>query len=837
MRRAFTCLGVFLILLLVSAILLAGVGTNTVRRSFPRVDGEISLSGLDGSVEILRDVSGVPHIYAGSTHDLFFAQGYAHAQDRFWQMDFWRHISGGRLSELFGESQLETDRFLRTLGWARVAQQEWETVDAEGRLILEAYAEGVNAYLADHSGSSLSLEYAVLNLTNPGYRPEPWHPVHSLAWAKVMAWDLGENMDEEITRAILLRQFSPEQLAELYPPYPEDAPVIVPGPYPYAVSPAQREKAPSLLPEEALPALRRTGRAIAALQKLLGPGGSGIGSNNWVISGKRTASGSPILANDPHLAVQMPSIWYEAALHCMPQRADCPYQVAGFTFAGAPGVIVGHTDRIAWGVTNVGPDVQDLFIERINPQNPNQYEYQGEWVDMQVLEETLQVAGGAPEILTVRYTRHGPIISETYGMLEGFTGQAGIELPEQYAIALSWTALEPNTTFQAIWKLDQARDWEDFREAAASFNVPSQNLVYADVDGNIGYQMPGHIPLRSRGDGGLPAPGWSGDWEWQGYIPFEQLPHLYNPPEGFIVTANHAVVDSRYPYLITTDWDYGTRAIRIRELIEKTPRPLDLEAMAAIQGDNRNLNAAALTPLLLEIPLDEPQLEQARLILQDWDYQNALDSAPAALFEAFWKHLLAAAFHDELPEDFWPTGGGRWFTVIQRLAQDPDNPWWDDLRTQEREGRDAIFRRAFGAAVAELSSLQSVDPRDWHWGGLHTVTFRNASLGKSGIAPIEALFNRGPYAASGGSGIVNATSYNAAKDYTVSWLPSMRMIVDLGDLENSRAINTLGQSGHAYHAHYADMIEDWRAIRYHPMHWARSVIEAEAGGRLVLQPK
>jgi penicillin amidase len=822
--------------LLVVCLAAAFLGSATVRRSFPVEDGEIQLSGLNAPVDIYRDSSGVPHIFASTEHDLFFAQGYVHAQDRFWQMDFWRHIGSGRLSEMFGESQLETDMFLRTLGWARVAQEELATLDPATVAILEYYAEGVNAYLADHNGSELSLEFAILKLLTPDYLPEPWQPLHSLTWAKAMAWDLGGNMDSEIERALLLKSISPEQLSEIVPGYPADHPLIVPAENVGAAPTEAMAEAPASLLSQLANPLSRIGDKSAALEAILGKRGQGIGSNNWVISGERTSTGMPLLANDPHLGVQMPSIWYEVGLHCSPKGAQCPYNVVGFSFASAPGVIIGHNDRIAWGVTNVAPDVQDLFIERLNPQNPNQYEVNGQWVDFELVQETLQVAGSEPVDLTVRYTRHGPVISDSYGGLEGFSDNAGIALPEEYVVALRWTALEPSRTFPAIWKLDLAENYEDFREATRDFDVPSQNFVYADIDGNIAYQTPGRIPIRAGGDGNLPVPGWTDEYEWLGYIPFEELPFAHNPPQGYIATANNAVVGLDYPYLITTEWDYGFRAQRIVDLVEGAPGPIDIAWMQNIQGDGMDLNTQTLLPVLMQIPLEDRHLEETRSLLAGWDGQNDMDSSAAALFEVFWKNLLAVTFHDDLPEDSWPGGGGRWFEVMRQLVPQPASPWWDDQATSEVENRDEMFLRAFYLAVGEIERELGRNPADWAWGDLHTVTFRNQSLGESGVAPIEALFNRGPFPTSGGDSIVNATGWDATESYQLDSLPSMRMIIDLSNLANSLTMHTTGQSGHAYHTHYIDLADPWRYLQYHPMLWERDQVEAASRGHLILVP-
>ncbi|HMX18884.1 MAG TPA: penicillin acylase family protein, partial [Anaerolineales bacterium] len=389
---------------------------NTVApKSFPQIDGEISVSGLNGQVDIYRDAMGIPHIYADTTHDLFFAQGYVHAQERFWQMDAWRHIGSGRLSEMFGSGQADTDAFLRTLGWKQTAEEEWKQLDPESKAILEAYVEGVNAYLKDHSDTALSLEYAILGLLSPDYEIEEWTPVNSLTWGKAMAWDLRGNMGEEIERAVLLKTLTPEQVAQLFPAYPEDHPVIVNnigegGSAASAGSEATLDY--SQVPFENI------SENVALLDSFLGPWNDGIGSNSWAVSGKLSDTGMPLLANDPHLGIQMPSIWFQVGLHCNEKTAECPFEVAGFSFAGVPGVIIGHNDQIAWGFTNVGPDVMDLYIERVNPENPNQYDVNGTWVDFDTREEVIKMSDGTTQTITVRSTRHGPVISDQYGPLK-----------------------------------------------------------------------------------------------------------------------------------------------------------------------------------------------------------------------------------------------------------------------------------------------------------------------------------------------------------------------------------------------------------------------------------
>jgi penicillin G amidase len=825
---------------------------NTVaEKSFPQIDGEIQLDGLNAPVSIYRDGMGIPHIYASTSHDLFFAQGYVHAQDRFWQMDAWRHIGSGTLSEMFGKGQVETDTFLRTLGWRITAEAEYAQLDPAPKAILNSYTEGVNAYLKDHDATALSLEYAILGLLSPDYKIEPWTPINSLTWGKAMAWDLRGNMGEEIQRAVLLKTLTPEQLEVLYPDYPADHPVIVNQIGDGAMNnDGQTSNASSDFPPASFDFEPLAAR-FALLDTALGPAGDGIGSNSWVVGKSRTTTGMPLFANDPHLGIQMPSIWYQAHLECKPISEECPYNVTGFTFAGVPGVIIGHNADIAWGVTNTGPDVMDLYIERVNPQNPNQYEVNGQWVDFETRNETIQVVGGDPVEITVKSTRHGPVISEVYGPLknegdpkdkefEAFQDRAGIELPEQYVMALKWTALAPSTPFEAVWGFNRAKNFEEFREAARHFHVPAQNLLYADTAGNIGYQMPGNIPIRSKGDGTFPVPGWTDEYEWTGYIPFEELPYTFNPPEDYIVTANNRVPPREYPYLVTRNWDYGYRARRIVDMIEYTSRKIDIAYIQSMQGDAMDLGAQALLPIWKQIEYKAATPNQAIALdmMLNWDYQSKADSKAAAVYQRFWWNLVQNTLNDNLPERYAVTGGSREFEVMRNLVTSPDAFFWDDETTTDKtETRDDIYIASLIETVEQLEKEYGKNPDKWpRWGEVHTATFRNGTLGESGIGLIEDLFNRGPFETGGGRSIVNATGWDVGVSFQVNAVPSMRMIVDLGDLRNSLTVHTTGQSGHAYHPHYIDMAPMWANVEYYPMLWSEQAIVSNAEGLLVLRP-
>jgi penicillin amidase len=838
-------------MVLFSAIFGGSTYWNTaVKKSFPVTDGTIKIAGLSEPVRVIRDEMGIPHIYASNIQDLFFAEGYVHAQDRFWQMDFWRHIGAGELSSMFGKSQLETDIFLKTLGWKMLAEEEYETMDSESTAILDSYAAGVNAYIANKDGVEISLEYLVLKAMNPTYSPLPWTPVNTLTWAKAMAWDLRGNIGQEIERSVLLGTLTPEQVAELYPAYPSDHPVIAQD---FKIDNVAQSNTLNTAGDKASGTLgisRLTANAkakINSLDALLGKNSPSIGSNNWVISGKLSATGKPLLANDPHLGIQMPSIWYQIGLHCAPKSEACPYEVAGFSFAGVPGVVIGHNDKIAWAFTNTGPDVMDLFIEKINPENPDQYEYKGKWVDFEIRTETIPSSGGEPVEVKVRTSVHGPIISDAYAPLMDkveptetpFALKAGIDLPENYAIALRWTALEPGSVFQAMWGFNKASNWDEFREAAKKFVVPAQNLIYADLDGNIGYQMPGNVPMRLAGDGTIPVPGWTGEYDWAGYIPFEQLPSIFNPESGFIITANNQVTPESYPYLVTTDWDYGFRAQRIEDLIKANGGLITIDDFKRIQGDDLNLNAKNIIDVLNTVDLPEELKTVRDTYLTTWDYHEN-KSASAALYEAFWWSLVESTLADEnMPKEYQPIGGSRTYEIFRNLIQQSDSAWWDDKSTMDKiEGRDEIFAKAFEKAVNCEVCVKKFgkDISKWDWTQLHTATFRNGTLGESGIGIIENIFNRGPIPTTGGESIVNATGWDIYDSFEVNWLPSMRMIVDLSDLSNSQTVHTTGQSGHAYHPHYFDMSGLWAGLKYYPMYWDEETIKSTAEGTLILEP-
>lgn len=889
-----------LLVIAVVLLLVAGVGggtfwtISTVRDSFPQTSGSLKLKGLEDPVTVQRDREGIPQVYADSSSDLFTAQGYVQAQDRFWEMDVRRHMTSGRLSEMFGPGQVKTDAFLRTLGWRKVAEREYAGLSKETKDNLKSYTAGVNAYLKDHKGSAASLEYAALDLSN-SYSPEKWDPVDSVAWLKAMAWDLRANMSSEIDRALMAGRLSSKQIAELYPDYPtERNKPVTEG----AMDPATKEFDPkgrsAASPNDAAgaqQAVRSAGSQLSSvatrldkIPALLGPSNSGIGSNSWVVSGKHTTTGKPLLANDPHLSPQLPSIWYQMGLHCRNVSKACPYDVSGFTFAGLPGVVIGHNQDISWGMTNLGADVTDLYLEKFKDGG---YLYDGRRRSYKTRKETIKVAGGANREITVRETNNGPVLSDRESELRKVGEESPVDnvAPDRgdgYGVSLRWTALSPTKTMDSVFKINRAADFKEFRAAARDFAVPSQNLIYADTKGNIGYQAPGRIPVRGEGDGRYPAPGWDSRYRWKGYVPQKALPWEYNPGRGYIVTANQAVVDEKkYPYTLTKDWGYGTRSQRINDLISSKIADggkISMGDMQTLQMDNSSEIAKLLVPRLLKINIEDGYVREAQQLLEGWNYTQDADSAPAAYFNAVWRNMLLLAFGNKLPKELrvkgdclnvrptdesgpvedlhgktrlvrecgmrdtasaQPDGGDRWYEVVRNLIKDEDSDWWKTPGNNGRPGDknlDDLLAHAMKNARWELTSKLGKDIDSWSWGRLHHLMLKNQTIGTDGPGFMQFLLNRGPWDLGGGKDAVNATGWNAAGGYDVIWAPSMRMVVNLANFDKSRWINLTGASGHAYNPHYVDQMDKWSEGALLPWAFSQRAVEKGTDEKMALTP-
>ncbi|HEX6868516.1 MAG TPA: penicillin acylase family protein, partial [Candidatus Limnocylindrales bacterium] len=773
-------------------------------RALPQTSGTLAVPGLHAEATVARDLHGLVHITASDPHDLFLAQGWVHASERMWQMEVWRHISSGALAELFGEGSLDTDRFIRALGWRAAAERDLAGQSPEVVAVLEAYAAGVNAWL-DANRGSLGLSFVVT-----GADPAPWTPLDTMAWAKVQAWNLGGNVRSEIFRYLAdARLGDPARTDELFAPR-DGGPVIVPTEGFEAAAPRERGSA-SGAATPTLTADAATGwRAIASaatdvLETAgLAPGGTslagehGIGSNSWVVSPEMSGTGGALLANDPHLGISMPSLWFINGLHCATVSDACPYDVAGVTFPGVPGVVLGHNARIAWAATNAGPDVQDLVIETLDPADPTHYlGPDGTSLPFTIRTEEIRVDGGETETLQVRETIHGSILNDVDERLK-----------DAPLMALRWTATHPDAspdrTFEAFLRLNLAGDFEGFRDALSLYGAPSQNFVYADVDGHVGYQLPGWIPVRSDPDdrGDRPVSGSDGTGEWTGRIPFEDLPWRLDPPEGWIVTANNAIVDAGYPAFLGQEWDPGYRAERIIDLINLAGDDgLTVDEMGTIQGDSSPLRARDIVPLLDGA---EPSTEDGATIaarISEWNGDCEVDSLGCAAYLTWEYHVLRALLDDELGDlarDY--VGSAPSWVFLQRALEDPFGPWWDDTTTPEVvEAADVVILGAMDAAGADLRAAYGASDR-WSWGRLHTATFREGTIGTgSGIGPLEWYFNEGPVAVPGAAGAPNAQYYQLSRAYpdpldpefvplgidelfSVTNLPSYRLLIDMADL-------------------------------------------------------
>ncbi len=808
---------------------LAGVASGTyyllVPHRLPKKRGTLHLRGLHEAVEVLTDSYGVPHIYAQNEDDLYFAQGYIHAQERLWQMEMNRRIGSGRLSEIFGQVAVEIDRFCRRLGMHRAAATDAARISPDNRRVLEAYADGVNAFI-EHNTHKLPIEFTLLR-----FKPEPWQVSDTIQWSKMMGWNLGGNWETELIRAHLVAKLGIERAAQLEAGYDPHHPLILPPGVEY------QGTNPRLLED------------YAQLKALSGFG-TLSGSNNWVVDGTMSATGKPILCNDPHLGQIVPSIWYEC--HLVAGDID----VIGASFPGSPGIIIGHNRHIAWGLTNAISDVEDLYVEKFNEkfnsQNPAQYEYQNRWEDAQIIREEIKVKGHkTPLIEEVYITRHGPILTHMPPLRNGpqaNTGRANAQ-PAELPLALRWVGLEQCKIVSAIQKLNRATNWEEFCEAMRDWDVPPQNVVYADRDGNIGYIMAGAIPLRAHGEGLIPSPGWTGEYEWTGFIPFEELPQVYNPEHHFIVTANNRVVDDTYPYYITNEWLNGYRAQRIRDLLTDRDK-LTLADMATIQADQYSLPAVEIVPYLLQAQASTPLEKAAQTIVHNWDYVLASDSVGAAIYSTFLRKLEYIVFSALLGDDetllesylgigtnaLTPVNGyaSRNRPLLIRLLKKRDDTWFTNSAISNGpRSWDTALTAAFHATIEELRDRLGNDISRWQYGAIHTMTYTHA-LGR--IKALHWFFNRGPFPVGGDIDTVNTGASQPDKPETVVTVPSFRQIVDLGDLNNSLSGHAPGQSGHPASKHYDDFISAWLHVQHHPMLFERKTIEANSEERLSLQP-
>lgn len=784
-------------LALAAVVLLAAALLWYRQASQPLHEGTLRVTGLHAPVDIRRDAYGIPTIEAKTERDAYFALGFVHAQDRLWQMEFNRRLAAGRLAEVLGASALPTDQFLRTLGVRRAAQRAYDALDDEHRALIDAYVAGVNAQHAARSGP-LPPEF----LLTRAAAPEPWTPADCIAWSLMMAWDLASNaMRMELRRLRLAPIFSGAEIADIYLPQSGAAPGNADFVDMYRLlgllAPTATSSAPPLTPGDGIP--------VAGFGS-----GEGVGSNNWVLAGRRTVSGKPLLANDPHLGLTAPSVWYLATLKA-PGLA-----VTGATLPGVPGVVLGRNERVAWGFTNTGADQQDVYIERLNPQDPTEYETPDGWRRFAERIERFRVQGGEDIELRVRETRHGAVIS-------GLPGIAKNLKPTHYVLALRWAALEPgDRSMAALRALNRARSVADAERALADFNVVTQSVVLADADGAIGFVVTGRIPRRHAQDdlrGIAPAPGWDARYDWQGFLPYTDVPRAMDPPEGYVATANHYIAAPGYAHHLGFDWAAPYRRQRIAQLLDAREKH-DVATMKAIQADIVSQPARRLMALLAGAQPTSAAGRDALARLVAWDGTMAADRPEPLLFHAWRRALTLRVFADDfgdLAAEFVATADltPALLRVLEGAATARD--WCDDRATPHRvESCSTLMTETLEESVAQLAQASGRDVAGLRWGDAHVAVAEHRPF--SGFAPLARAFElRAPV--SGDTYTVNATalSYRPGLPFSTRHAPSLRAIVDLAQPEQSLWVQATGQSGNVLSDQYASLLPLWRDVQYLPM--------------------
>ncbi|HEX8730513.1 MAG TPA: penicillin acylase family protein [Ktedonobacterales bacterium] len=830
-----------LTILLCVVIILAGVGIYYTQKTLPQVSGSLSVAGLRGNVTVARDKWGVPHITAQNQHDVFFAQGYVTAQDRLFQMEFNRAVAQGKLAALFGagdnNSLVNADAFLRTIDLYHSAEVEDTHLDPAVVTELQAYADGVNAYVSTHSGS-LPLEFTIL-----GVNWQPWTPLDSLAYGRVVAFSLDSNWYIKYTRALVIAKAGPGVASALFPAYPSTNPTLFSS-IPNSAAPittssgaAAQVSAPiAVTPEQRaiyakLPVSLIAGASV--VHDMLGSLRDSLGSNDWVADGSLTASHLPLLANDPHLGIAMPSIWYEVALR------GGGLDAIGFSFPGDPGIVIGHNQSIAWGVTNVGADNSDLYAETVDPKgHPGQYLYNGSWLQLQTSKETIDVRGGKSVTFTVTSTQHGPIINNIVTDNDGKLILNGLA-----PLALKWTALQPGYSFQGFFQLDFAQNWTQFLAAVSNISI-SQNFVYADTQGNIGYRMSGILPIRPEANRVGPVDGSVTTYEWQGYVPQSQMPTLFNPPTHFIATANQQIVPDAYPLYVTNIWDQGYRARRIVDLLSHM-RDITPTSFEAIQADVYSEAAATLTPTFIAAgQAAGGDAARAAALLQGWDFRMTRQSVAASVYEIAAGNLARATIEPTLGKRLYGVyqsnvDSSEIYSVLINLVAQPTPPFFGaHSDSQITADRDKTIARALADAYDGLQKRFGPDTSTWQWGIIHTATFAHPL---ASVTPLNLIYGVAPVSRPGDSVTVSVGGdgdYSAdPPNYAQHTVSSMREIIDLSHLDGSLWVTTTGESGNPFSTHYQDLVPLWNTNTYQPMDYSPAAVAGQTTSLLTMTPK
>ncbi|MCW9036024.1 MAG: penicillin acylase family protein [Rhodospirillales bacterium] len=790
---------IFIALLLVIVVVIGG-GYLYLHSSLQEVDGTVKVTGLDGEVEILRDRYGIPHITGKSYKDAMFGLGYAQVQDRLWQMEMNRRIGAGRLSEIFGEKALGTDKFLRALDVYGHSERTFANLSKEGQENLTAYVNGVNSALENWSGS-LPLEFVIL-----GIKPEPWKPADSLVWIKMMAWDLGDNWEKEIFRLQLLQRLTPKQVSQIMPPYPGEKAVPLPELKTlFADFKMDLDKLVAMAPE-ILP--------------------DGAGSNNWVLSGERSETGKPLLANDPHLGLAAPALWYYA--HIKAPGVDA----IGSTLPGVPGIILGRNLHIAWGFTNTAPDTQDLFIEKSVPGKPGFYLTPDGPKPFNTRDIVIKVKDSDPVKMTLRSSRHGPIISDI------LTSTKDV-FPEGYSLAFAWTTLrDDDLSAQAANNLMKAKNWEEFKTALQDFHSPEQNIVFADTKGNIGYFAPGRVPIRkpeNKIQGVMPVPGWDATYDWNGFIPYDELPQIYNPANGTIQTANQKIVDDSYPHFITHDWTLPYRANRIDQLLGAREKH-SVSSFKALQADTKSLMAEELLPLMINSLSEAEKKTDTIKLLSAWDFNMVVDKAEPLIFTAWFREMTRNIYGDELGTLLTKNWKHR-PQFIRNVLTDKEgqSQWCDDIKTNNKETCQTQVSNALKTALNDLEKRYGSKEK-WKWGTAHFAHSDHRPF--TNVGGLREIFDI-KVPSVGGTYTVNVGRMKFANEeypFANQHAASLRAIYDLSNLDNSQFIFSTGQSGSPLSPLYDSMAMSWSRMEYLPLTTKKEEYEKGSIGRLILKP-
>lgn len=818
-----------LLVILVAVVLFL---RHLLTKSFPVTEGSIAVAGLLSETQVYRDRLGVPHVLARNEYDMFFTQGYVHAQDRLWQMDMIRRIAQGRVSEILGEMTVDFDKLFRTLGIARISEEIEQGLPPETRQLLAAYADGVNAFLRGNE-HRLPIEFDLLD-----YRPDSWEPRHSIMVGRMIAWDLAMGTMTDIPFAMLADKVSLEKAAQAIP--------VTNGAVSNILT-ALRELQSTLAGHLTDDTLGIAGGVqwgewfMPVNYKFRTASGSGrtsAGSNSWAVGPKHSVSGRPILANDLHLVMPVPSLWYQMHL------SSPGWNVAGVSLPGAPLIVVGKNDAVAWGFTNGMIDDVDFFIEEVDV-SLSTYLFRGRWLPLKTQEETMYIGKNDSLVLTRRSTHHGPIVDEILKSV----GQSSPDSAPQHRFMLSmqWTGFESSDEFRAFYLMNKATNAAEFEAGVRSLAVPGQNVVYADTLGNIAHWVAARIPVRRNYNPMFPLPGWTGDADWKGYIPFNQLPKVWNPPEGFIASANNPFVGINYSYYVSDLWEPPSRITRIREMLN-SPDVLSVEDVKRFQTDILSPHGREFSTHILRAFQDEyesdPLISSMLEYLRNWDFQYHRDNVAPTIVNTTFLKFLRNVFEDEMGDTlfrYFVTFTAIPYRAADQLLSAGDSTWFDDARTSHVETKDEILRKSLYDAMEELQTFFGNDTKLWRWGSLHTVTFVHPFGTRK---PLDNVFNIGPFPLGGSGSTVNKAEFRftqpavgSTDPYAVVVGASMRHVIDLGDRTSFFSIITSGVSGQALHKHYDDQTILWLNGGYHTMIVNWKGVPDVTWERLTLKPK